>query len=395
MRVAYVCADPGVPVFGTKGSSVHVQEVVRALLGRDAEVEIFATRFDGEPPEDLRTAGIHWLSALPKGNIAARERASLGANRGLSAMLRGAGPFDLVYERYSLWSYAGMEHAQEQGVPGVLEVNAPLIDEQEKHRGLVDRGSAEGVAQRVFDAASTIVAVSREVASYLDRFPGARDRVHVVPNGVNAERFTPDIVSAYPHGGDEFTVGFVGTLKPWHGLPVLVDAFSTLYRLDPQSRLIIGGDGPERATLETALNETGSLSATTFTGAIDPAAVPALLTSFDAAVAPYPANADFYFSPLKVYEYMSSGLPVVASAIGQIPEIIEHEVNGILCEAGDAGAFAKVLSSLSRSPDLRERLGRAARESVIRSHTWPMVVDRILSLAEQGAASRVPAAMEA
>ncbi len=390
MRIAYVCADPGVPVFGTKGSSVHVQEVIRALLARGAEVEIFATRFDGDAPDDLREAGVRWLSALPKGNIAARERASLGGNLGLLAMLRGSGPFDLVYERYSLWSYAGMEYAREMGVPGVLEVNAPLIEEQERHRVLIDRGSAEEVAQRVFDAASAIVVVSREVASYLDRYVGASDRLHVVPNGVNAERFTPDVRAIYPRSADVFTVGFVGTLKPWHGLPVLSEAFSILHQRHADARLVIGGDGPERIALETDFAARGLSDYVTFTGALVPATVPSLLTSFDVAVAPYPASSDFYFSPLKVYEYMSSGLPVVASAIGQIPDVITDGVNGVLCEPGDAQGFAQALERL-REPELRTRLGRAARDTILQAHTWPMVVERIITLAEDGAIQHLTA----
>lgn len=395
MRIAYVCADPGVPVFGTKGSSVHVQEVVRAFLGRGADVEIFATRFDGDPPDDLRDAGIHWLSALPKGDLAIRERASLGANRGLGAMLRARGPFDIVYERYSLWSYAGMEYAREEGISGILEVNAPLIEEQERHRGLVDRGAAEEVATRVFAAASAIAVVSREMVPYLERYPGTVARVHVVANGVNAARFTPDVAPLAPRNAAEFTVGFVGTLKPWHGLEVLAQAFGELHRVHPDSRLLIGGDGPERESLESSLAREGALDAARFIGAIDPAQVPALLTSMDAAVAPYPADLEFYFSPLKVFEYMSSGLPVVASAIGQIPELINHGENGLLCRPGDASGFASALSLLRESPDLRARLGKAARHSILEAHTWQMVVDRILALAGVDAPGREAAAIEA
>jgi len=387
MRVAYVCADPGVPVFGTKGSSVHIQEVVRALAMHGASIEIFATSFDGEAPDDLRGAGVHWLSALPKGDIAARERASLGANLGLHAMLRGAGRFDLVYERYSIWSYAGMEYARDEGIPGILEVNAPLIEEQAQHRGLVDRGSAEQVAQRVFDAAATIVVVSTEIASYLERYEGVSERVHVVPNGVNPERFHPQVSPLFPSDPEVFTVGFVGTLKPWHGLPVLAAAFAELHASNPDTRLLVGGTGPERESLSAQLAEGGCLHATTFTGPLQPDQVPALLASMNVGVAPYPATGNFYFSPLKVYEYMASGLPVVASAIGQIQEIIDDGVNGLLCPPGDSGAFGAAFKSLRQSPELAARLGSAARRSMVESHTWLMAVGKILALAEDAMSS--------
>src|SRR5438552_14024176 len=127
MRIAYVCADPGVPVFGKKGSSVHVQEVVRGLLVQGAQVELFATRFDGEPPAGLEGVRVHALPPLPRGEPCERERAALAANGGLSAALARQGPFDLIYERYSLWSFAGMDYALAHAIPGLLEVNAPLI----------------------------------------------------------------------------------------------------------------------------------------------------------------------------------------------------------------------------------------------------------------------------
>src|SRR5262249_30785177 len=127
MRIAYVCADPGVPVYGHKGCSIHVQEVVRGLRGHGASVELFATCLTGEPPADLSEVPAHPLPAVPRGEPALRERAAVAANDGLREALRRDGPFDLVYERYSLWSFAAMEHAREARVPGLLEVNAPLV----------------------------------------------------------------------------------------------------------------------------------------------------------------------------------------------------------------------------------------------------------------------------
>jgi hypothetical protein len=168
MRIAYICADPGVPVFGQKGCSIHVQEVIRSLLRQGVQVELFATRLGGDPPAGLETVTVHQLPAIPKGEQAAREQAALSANLDLRLALEQEAPFDLVYERYSLWSFTAMEYAQAVGIPGLLEVNAPLIEEQEKHRGLCDRASAQRVAERVFSAATALIAVSEEIKTYLE-----------------------------------------------------------------------------------------------------------------------------------------------------------------------------------------------------------------------------------
>src|SRR5688572_12796554 len=159
MRIAYVCADPGVPVFGRKGCSVHVQEVLRGLLRRGIEVDLFATRIGGPPPGALLPVRVHDLSAVVARGVG-REGARHAANRDVRLALGRSGPFDAVYERYSLWSFAGMEFARDARTPGILEVNAPLIDEQDEHRELVDRRSAERAQQRCFAAASALVAVS-------------------------------------------------------------------------------------------------------------------------------------------------------------------------------------------------------------------------------------------
>lgn len=377
MRVAYVCADPGVPVFGRKGCSIHVQEMIRALQAHGAEVELFATNSGDEASADLREVMLHLLPPIPKGELESRERAALAANQDLREVLERRGPFDLVYERYSLWSHAALEYARRAGTPSILEVNAPLIEEQAKYRGLLDRKTAMQVAEWAFGSATVLIVVSQKIAEYLECFPAARGRVHVVANGVNPDRFN----NPSPRGPGVFTVGFIGTLKPWHGLTDLVDAFAMLHDWHPESRLLVVGDGPERESLLADLAARGLTAAAELTGAISPNEVPGLLAKMDVAVAPYPEQADFYFSPLKVYEYMAAGLAVVATRCGQITEILEDGVNGLLCPPGDPGSLARALDQLQRDPELRRRLGAAARADALREHTWSRVAARVLHLA--------------
>ena len=135
MRIAYLCMDRGVPVFGWTGSSIHVQEVVRGFLAQGARVELFVARTGNDPPPGLARVPVHRIAVLLEGPRSALEQSGFAANRDLRAALRRGGPFDLVYERYSLWSFAGMESARDMGVPGLLEVNAPLVEQQAQYRG--------------------------------------------------------------------------------------------------------------------------------------------------------------------------------------------------------------------------------------------------------------------
>jgi len=382
MRIAFVCTDPGVPVFGRKGCSIHVQEVVRALRKRGAEVELLAARFDAEPPTDLGDLAVHRLPNAGKGELAVREQQSMAANGALRDTLHRHGPWDAIYERYSLWSFAGMEHAAGAGIPGLLEVNAPLIEEQAEHRGLCDRAAAVRVTERAFAAATALLAVSHEVASYLNGFPLDCRNVHVIPNGVDPARFPAGLSPCRPAVPGAFTVGFVGTLKPWHGVDVLLDALGRLRSRDAAYRGLIVGDGPQRAALEDRAGRDELLrGAVEFTGAVSPEQVPSLLASMDVAVAPYPDLRRFYFSPLKIYEYMAAGRPVVASRIGQLETVIEDGVNGLLCAPGDAAALCVPIERLRQSRELCGRLGQAGRACVLRAHTWETVAGQILTLA--------------
>jgi len=391
MRLAYICMDSGVPVLGRKGGSIHVQEVIRGLGRAGVEVDLFATRTEGEIPSGWGEVRLHEIPIVTVGGRSERERAGLAANDHLTAALEYEAPFDLVYERYSLWSYAGMAFARAADVPGLLEVNSPLIEEQVEFRSLIHRDKAEAVAERAFDAASNLIAVSEEVADHLDKFGGARDKVTVIPNGVDPERIRPGLTPAWPGARESFTVGFVGSLKPWHGLPMLVEAFHRFHQEEPKSRLLLVGDGPERAKLNDELVRRGLDKSAHLTGAISPDQVPGWLASMNVAVAPYPPMSHFYFSPLKIFEYMAAGLPVVASRVGQIERVIQHDVNGQLVTPGDSSALVDAFRLLRHDPEMCSRLGQAARQTVLQKHTWDQVVRRILNTARtEGRAEAFP-----
>lgn len=372
-------------MFGCKGCSIHVQEVIRALRALGVTVELFAVRRGGEAPADLADVPVHDLPLRATDGRAAREAALCEANEEWRWQIEQAGVFDAIYERYSLWSYFALEHARRVGIPGLLEVNAPLIEEQAAHRGLVDVATAEACARRAFAASTSLLAVSDEVGRYLKRFQETGDRVRVVPNGVNVSRF--DAILPRRHRSvsaghrSSLTVGFVGTLKPWHGVSTLVEAFAKAVLARPGLRLLIIGDGPERERLEGQVRTWGLDAVTTFAGAVDAAEVPGWLGRMDIATAPYPRLDRFYFSPLKVYEYMAAGLPVVASRMGQLERVVEHGVNGLLVEPGDTSALAAALATLADHPGLRRRMGLRARATVEERHTWGSVAREILSLA--------------
>ena len=363
MHIAYVCLDPGIPVFGTKGASVHIQEVVREYRRRGHDVTVYATRRGSDVPDNLAELRIVDVPITTR-DEEERERAQQAASASVSDMVR-AGGYDLVYERYSLFSTV----IAECGVPGILEVNAPLIDEQRTHRVLVDEQAADAALQEQVQAALATICVSDPVRDWvIARTEGTR--VFTVPNGVNVHRITPQ-----PESPGAPVVTFVGTLKPWHGVDVLLRARAQAHK-DWQLRII--GDGPMRAELDDLARSLGI--DVDFRGAVAPDVIPQHMAGTAIGVAPYPAmdtDSDQYFSPLKVYEYMAAGLPVVASRVGQLPEIMGE--SAYLVPPSDPEALAEALDALVANPVERARVGSDNRRQAEREHSWTGTVDHILA----------------
>lgn len=389
MRIAYVCGDPGIPVLGDKGAAVHVRELIRGFATLGHRVALFAAR-TGQGHRDDLVAEVYRVGldergvpGRPQDVVREREWSCVMQHDAWMASLaaeHARSPFDLVYERYSLWTRAGAAFARRHRLPYVVEVNSPLRDEQQRYRSLAWTLRAERVERLVYAAATAVVAVSEGVARHVRAHTNTPDRVHVVENGVDLALYAaaPACERRRP-----FTVGFLGSLKPWHGVDVLIAAAARVREHVPALGVRIVGDGPERASLERMAHEFGIGDVVEFTGSVPKREVPAQLASMDVATAPYPRLDGFYFSPLKVYDYLASGRPIVASRVGHLPHLLRHGETALLVAPGDVDDLARALVRLWRSPSFAGSLGRAARADAVALHGWDARARRILGLATE------------
>lgn len=391
MRILYICSDFGIAPSGTKGASIHLRAITRALSDLGHEVQLLSPKKgpgEDHPVRPLLTCECalaeqtrrllkHWLLDRGFSDSVTRELRPLIYNAwvtGPALEALGDDRPDAILERLSLFGHVGVDLAEALNAPLIVEVNAPLTEEASTFRSLQLTALAGEMERRVLARADAVLVVSTCLADRLAASGVAREKIHVIPNGVDVAKFDEapprDVCRAELGFDGEFVVGFAGSLKQWHGVFDLLGAFDELNGPGGSARLLIVGSGPVEACLRDEVSARNLDQAVVFTGAVDHDRVPRLLRAMDVAVAPYVDVGDFYFSPIKVFEYMASRVCVVASRLGQLADVIEDAVSGLLFRAGDVGDLTAKLRLAWSSPELRARCGLVGLETVRRRYTW-------------------------
>lgn len=247
-----------------------------------------------------------------------------------------------------------------------------------------DKTGAQIALQRhAYRCAHAIVANSSAARRQLEREGVPADRIHVIANGI-----TTASVPANAAGRPLRTILTVANLRPEKAHDVLLRAAAQLAPSHPQLRFVIAGGGPREAELRALSSSLGLDGCVEFLGHVED--VPALLAQADAFVLPSRSEA----FPNAAMEAMAAGLPVVASAVGGLLDLIEPGRNGLLVEAGDAGALAGAIASLARDRALATRLGSTAREDVVQRYSFDRMVRAFedLYLSHLGFAAAQPCA---
>lgn len=368
------------------GQSVHVEALVAALRAEGHEVMVVGPGLY----ERAQFGGGGGLAALVRRALprSVGELAELAYN--LPAYLRlrracaGFRP-DIIYERYNLFYLAGTLLARRRRLPFYVEVNAPLADER-RDTGLLSFERIARLLERfTWRSADRIFAVTGPLRDIIVAQGAPAGRVEVVHNGTEPDNFPP--ADARAENADRVVLGFIGFVRAWHGLDTVLRAMAedaAARRLD----FVVAGEGPARPELERLARELGLDGRVRFTGLVGREEVPRLLASFDIALQPSVVR---YASPLKIFEYMAAGLAIVAPDQPNIREILAHGETALLFDPGQPAAMWQAVVTLAADPALRRRLGRAAREDLIRRRfTWRDNAARVVAGAQADLAGRPP-----
>jgi alpha-maltose-1-phosphate synthase len=363
VKILYVATDQTLP--GATGGSVHVLEVARGLAARGHEMHVAIRRGAGQPAEEHRD-GITWHRIAwwpPQRFFRWRARPAV------AAIAERVQP-EAVMERYYNFGGEGVAVATQRGIPSLLEVNSPMLDHPGSLKAAVDRALLRRPMRRHRES------LCRQVAALVAPLPEivplwARDKTETVTWGADVERFQPrrrhlEVRRAWGAPDDAVVVLFSGSFRPWHGVHVLERAARLLsQRADLFFVLAGGGEAAD-----------GQGYRGRRLGTLPYERMPEIVASADIGVAPYDTRRlgqlqlGFYWSPLKIFEYMASGLPTVTVQRPPLTEIIRDGQEGCFFAESDAGSLASALTRLADDASLRRRLGQSARERVTAHYSW-------------------------
>jgi glycosyltransferase involved in cell wall biosynthesis len=346
----------------TEGVSRNVDSLVRSLRARGEEARLAA---HAQPLESLNRH-----ARLAAGALHARRMAA--------AALRDPA-VRLVHWHVSLPSLAVARHLVARRRPVLVHAwNAALEAEATPRlpgRALHRLANGEAATRLALRGATDVAVSSRHQEAQLEAL-GIGAQVHRIPNGVDTERFRPASPEARRAARRRYGLGagpvvlYYGHTSPWKGLDTLAAALPAVLAAHPgaQALLSVTGYGAGRGALEARLRRAGIRDRCVVTG---PADVPTLHAAADVAVVPLRAAVGTACHPNVLLESMASGLPVVASAVGSVPEVVRDGSNGLLVPPGDAAALATALTGLLDAPPRRRALGLAARDTMLQRHSWP------------------------
>lgn len=308
--------------------------------------------------------------------LAAWEARDMRRSRSMRALARTVAgrPYRLVVELHRRHQDCAQVIARAAGAPLVRRVEALEVREDAAW-GIRRPGwgrALEWVGEvRLIRRADLVASVSGAVDAQLSQVGIEPRRRVVVPNGVDLERFSPGrthrSLRADSGLGDRFVVGWVGGFRPYHGMEMIPLVARGLRERLPGAVICLLGTGPGRDGLVASVR--GLEDTVRILGPVPRDQVPDWIRTFDVCLL-LAGSGPFHYSPLKLYEYLGCGRPVVAARVGEVLDVLDHERDGLLVPPGNADAVVQSLVRLANDPALRERLGAQARRTAVEQASW-------------------------
>jgi glycosyltransferase involved in cell wall biosynthesis len=298
------------------------------------------------------------------------------------------GSVQFVYERFGIFQHLGRVF-QKNKIPWVLETNGPFFSEaSEERKSLVLKNIARKMELMAYKNCDLLVCVTDELKKIIiEEFDITEHKIVVIPNGVDIHHFNPENVNPIRFF-DLPTIGFVGAIIRRQGIDLLIKALSELNQKGIKYGLVIIGEGSEKNKLIDEVNTLGLQNQVKFTGFMPREVIPAYISGFDIGYSgQIPSGKGYlsrmYHSPLKIYEYLAMGKPVLATAFDDAKKILENSEVGYLLEPGSLKSLIQTLEWAFNQREKWKTYGLNARILIEENHSWESRVVKIINLIEE------------
>lgn len=361
-----------------KGAGVHIAQFVRSLASK-YDVTLFTP---GPEPACGEICGAKHIVAECRGDNYLAE--ALAFRNAVDNHIEN-NEYRIIHFRGIWEGMPAVKRKIEKKRIAVFEVNGLPSIELKYHFPAVGR-NAEFISRlcsaeaEILIESDVIIVPSNVTKSYLESRGIASWKIHTIHNGVDTDLFTPS--SSEPDGIP--TIIYIGTLAPWQGLSHLLEAFRAVLKSHEARLRIVGKHRKEWLNdLRKQSRKLKIAEAVEFVGPIKHSEMPGILHSAHIGVAPFLAterNTKQGFCPIKVLEYMASGLPTAAPEIDSVKELIGHEQEGLLYKPNSMARLRDSLIELITEKAQRRKLGANARKRVEQYFTWSIAGGKILHL---------------
>ncbi|HKL40411.1 MAG TPA: glycosyltransferase family 4 protein [Cryomorphaceae bacterium] len=386
MKILYYSPHPQLKLDAPTGYGTHMREMIAAWRRMDVEVKTYiAGDLGGDGYGETRPSkfarfkkfmpSILWETLKDFQLI----RFDKGLEPRLKALIKEFEP-DLIYERVAYLQNSGVKTAEQMGVKHIAEINAPYPEERVYFSGrsfFVKQ--AKDHERQILAKSDWVTVVSSDLKSHLqEKLTDIDSKIMVVPNCVNPNETTHTLADvatireSYQLTG-KMIIGFVGSIFPYHGVDLLIEAFSQIEG-SSDSRLLIVGDGEALSELKAKARSLGLLDRCIFTGSVPHRQVYPFIEAMDICCMP---NSNWYGSPVKIFEYGLMKKPVIAPDLGPLRDVMTDGENGLLVEPNPV-ALKEAMEKLVNDQVLRERIARSWHEKVLLEYTWGTAAKKVL-----------------
>lgn len=393
MRIIYYSPHPTHDIVSEVGYATHQREVILALkaLGHDVLPVIMGgadastlspLAKDSYQPSKIKALlkkiipAVLWTSF---NNYKLRLHDKRAGNILRNAIIEFKP--ELIYERSEYLQDSGAKAAKEYGIQYFLEVNAPFVEEMRSFEGYsLYENKAHSIEKYKLKKADRVFAVSTSLADFLvNRYQCKKEKILVQPNCINPSKVSVNTVESDRINSDfslkdNSVIGFVGSMFPYHGVDILIDAFAEVSKSHKNIKLMIVGDGSILNQLKSQAKQLGIESKVIFTGKIPHSQVFNYISVMDICIM---AKSNWYGSPVKLFEYGLMKKPIIAPDTSPVRDVMIQGKDALIVQ-DNVKDLATAIKELIEDNVKANALADSFYAKVMAEYNWKHAADNII-----------------